>query len=61
MPYIIKQPEYHEIEKQVNHIVEKKEIVNIKEEIVVEIKVPQIKVVDIVEYRDKIIVTNECK
>jgi hypothetical protein len=48
VPYIVKQPEYHEIEKQVNHIIEKKEIVNIKEEIVVEIKVPQLKIVDIV-------------
>lgn len=40
VPYIVKQPEIREIEKIVNHVIEKKEIVYIKEDVPIEIKVP---------------------
>lgn len=36
-------------------------MVNLKEEIAVEIKVPEVKIVDLVEYRDRVLVTNEYK
>lgn len=48
MPYIVRQPEYHEVERTVNHIIEKREVVNLKEEIAVEIKVPEVRIVDLV-------------
>ncbi len=59
VPIIIIQPEYHEIEKQVNIFIEKKEIVYITKEVAVEIRIPEIRIVELVEYRDKIIITNQ--
>lgn len=61
VPQIIKQPEYREVEKIVNHIVEKNEVVNIVEQVPVEIKVSEIKEVVLTEIRDKIIIANEYK
>ena len=59
VPIIIIKPEYHEIEKIVNVLIEKKEIVHIIKEVAVEIRIPEIRIVELVEYRDKIIITNQ--
>jgi hypothetical protein len=59
VPQVIRQPEYREVEKTVNHIIHQNEVVNIVEQVPVEIRVPEVKVVELTEIRDKIIVTNE--
>ncbi len=40
VPYIVRQPEYVEVEKQVTHVVERNQVVNIVEQVPVEIRVP---------------------
>lgn len=61
VPQVIRQTEPIEVEKRVTQVIHKKEIVNIEKEVAVEIRVPEIQFVDIVDYREKPIITNEVK